>query len=538
MISLNIQDILGSIRPTDILAIALLISIFRLFNNARSRVRTTKLKGPISDNLFVGVFPKLGGSDDPKVFLDETLKEFGTAFSIPMGFGRRDIVVCDAKGAAHILARDTFGYQQQAFARIFLDNMLGKNGILSTERDDHRRIRRAMTPAFSNSAIRGYIEAFHGNYDKMSSAWDAILDSGASTIEVQGCLENLGLAGFSHEFKALVTSGETPELIHVIESFKLPASGDVLSKAFFFLSPLLPWLLKLPSDNTRLLWRLRFAMKDIADNLLEKTKQELEIDGSGAKVTDKSIIGTLIKVEGASSGSFTMTSDEVLSQNTLFLAGYETTSTAAPYLPPFAQWALVELARHPEIQGKLRDELNETLHSNEASWEQLTSGLPYLEAFTQEILRVHAPVDILLREAHENDVVPLSKTHLVSEIVIAKGESLHIPIGFINMSEDLWGPDVREFNPERWMKDLPPGAQAIQGHHHLMSFSDGPRFCLGRHFALANFKATLSNLIRRYTFELPRGKDTEIVRHIGLIPRPMVVGEEGPRVPLVVQRIE
>jgi hypothetical protein len=124
MISLNIQDILGSIRPTDILAIALLISIFRLFSNARSRVRTTKLKGPISDNLFVGVFPKLGGSDDPKVFLDETLKEFGTAFSIPMGFGRRDIVVCDAKGAAHILARDTFGYQQQAFARIFLDNMV------------------------------------------------------------------------------------------------------------------------------------------------------------------------------------------------------------------------------------------------------------------------------------------------------------------------------------------------------------------------------------------------------------------------------
>jgi hypothetical protein len=115
------------------------------------------------------------------------------------------------------------------------------------------------------------------------------------TADVGPSLENLGLAGFSHEFKALVTSGETPELIHVIESFKLPASGDVLSKAFFFLSPLLPWLLKLPSDNTRLLWRLRFAMKDIADNLLEKTKQELEMDGSGAKVTDKSIIGTLSK---------------------------------------------------------------------------------------------------------------------------------------------------------------------------------------------------------------------------------------------------
>ena len=59
--------------------------------------------------------------------------------------------------------------------------------------------------------------------------------------------------------------------------------------------------------------------------------------------------------------------------------------------------------------------------------------------------------------------------------------------------------------------------------------------CLG---AKSGWQATLSNLVRRYTFELPRGKDTEIVRHIGLIPRPMVVGEEGPRVPLVVRRIE
>jgi hypothetical protein len=117
--------------------------------------------------------------------------------------------------------------------------------------------------------------------------------SACHTADLYLRLENLGLAGFSHEFKALVLNGETPELIHVIESFKLPASGDVLSKAFFFLSPLLPWLLKLPSENTRLLWRVRFAMKDIADNLLEKTKQELETDSSGEKVTDKSIIGTL-----------------------------------------------------------------------------------------------------------------------------------------------------------------------------------------------------------------------------------------------------
>ncbi|KAJ2914160.1 hypothetical protein MD484_g6276, partial [Candolleomyces efflorescens] len=358
-------------------------------------------------------------------------------------------------------------------------------------------------------------------------------------------LENLGVAGFSHHFGALSSPDTSikPEIMQVFESFESPQKSSLLSRTFFFLGPKFPALLNLPTQNTVKMRKIKYSMKGIADDLLEKTKKEMMMDSVEGDVKagggDKSIIGLLIKAESSESGSLTLTSEEVLAQmNTLFFAGYETTSHTLT-------WALIELCRHPEVQEKLREEVNQM--GGEPTWEQITLGLPYLDAVTQEVLRMHMPVDNILRETHQDDIVPLSKPihtsdgSVVSELVIAKGQAIHIPIGFINNSEELWGPDVKEFKPERWLSpdtSLTDGAKAIQGHHHIMSFSDGPRFCLGRHFALANFKTSLANLVRRYTFELPNGKDTVVERYLAILPRPKLAGEKGPSVPLRIRRID
>lgn len=67
-----------------------------------------------------------------------------------------------------------------------------------------------------------------------------------------------------------------------------------------------------------------------------------------------------------------------------------------------------------------------------------------------------------------------------------------VPAHAMNRSVKYWGADAKEFKPERWL--IPDGilkaAQDIQGHRHLLTFADGPRICLGRHFALAEFKVS------------------------------------------------
>lgn len=60
----------------------------------------------------------------------------------------------------------------------------------------------------------------------------------------------------------------------------------------------------------------------------------------------------------------------------------------------------------------------------------------------------------------------------------------------MNRSTTLWGPDAKEFKPERWIGEqgIPAAAKDVQGHRHLLTFIDGPRTCLGKGFAITEFK--------------------------------------------------
>jgi cytochrome P450 len=67
----------------------------------------------------------------------------------------------------------------------------------------------------------------------------------------------------------------------------------------------------------------------------------------------------------------------------------------------FEQWALIELARNPEMQDKLRKDLAR-FGGADPTWDQLVSELPYLDATVHEVLRLHPPVTETLRQVKFN----------------------------------------------------------------------------------------------------------------------------------------
>jgi len=88
--------------------------------------------------------------------------------------------------------------------------------------------------------------------------------------------------------------------------------------------------------------------------------------------------------------------------------------------------------------------------------------------------------------------ITTSNGDIVSSLFIKKGTVVTSPIRYINRAEAFWGANAREFEPERWLEvDGCEGAKEIQGHKHILTFSDGPRTCLGKSFALAEFKVGL-----------------------------------------------
>ena len=80
--------------------------------------------------------------------------------------------------------------------------------------------------------------------------------------------------------------------------------------------------------------------------------------------------------------------------------GHETTSAATA-------WALFSLTQSPDVQYRLREELLQI--STESPTMEDLNGLPYLDAFVRETLRLHSPVATLTKSATEDDMIPLDK---------------------------------------------------------------------------------------------------------------------------------
>lgn len=183
------------------------------------------------------------------------------------------------------------------------------------------------------------------------------------------------------------------------------------------------------------------------------------------------------------------------------------------------QWCLLELCKQPDIQQKLREELLQ-FSPEDPTWDQFMNSLPYLDAVVHETLRLHPPLGETTRvvcrsarrmppltrtQAAEDDVIPLSTPvratngQLVDSVAVTKGQLVTVPIHMMNKSVRFWGADAKEFKPARWLAEdgIPQRAREIQGHKHLLTFVDGPRTCLGRHFALAEFKVCRSPRILR-----------------------------------------
>ncbi|KAK0492733.1 cytochrome P450 [Armillaria luteobubalina] len=489
------------ISTTDIcLFLAAVFLIYKISTNRKSSV-TTKLRGPPRESLVFGLIRVLRNAEDPGLLYEQWASEYGSVYTFPAFLGEQRLVLYDPKAVASFYGKEGFGYIKTPISRMFIEILFGKN-LLWTEGELHRRQRKFLTPAFSNAAIRDLTHVFYDSAHKTSSAWDAILEAADG-------MDSIGIAGFSHDFGAI--DGK-PQIFDELDLSK----GAAFFTLMIIVGTKFPAILRLPSKKKDALAAMNGAKENGNDE-------------------DKSVMGLLLKSE-THGADMHMSREEIIAQ--VYHYSYK-----SDLLLMMACWALIELCKNVEIQNKLRTELVE-FGNTDPTWEQLNSSLPYLDAVVHETLRMHPPVFETTRVATEDDILPLATPvvtksgQTVNSLFVAKGTILTAPIRTLNRSEEFWGADAKEFKPERWLEDSAPRAKEIQGHRHLLTFVDGPRTCLGKTFALTEFKAALLIIVRNFSFEFPGGKDAVIGKYTGsILPRPKIVGEDGAKVPLRVRRV-
>ena len=63
-------------------------------------------------------------------------------------------------------------------------------------------------------------------------------------------------------------------------------------------------------------------------------------------------------------------------------------------------------------------------------------------------------------------------------------------------SEQIWGPDVKEYKPSRWINTEKPS----QGK--FSSFHAGPRVCLGQNFAVLEALTVMGMILQKFELTL------------------------------------
>lgn len=538
----NLRAITRSATPLDAATAIVVVWALRMaLRVARRSFKTTKLCGPPRTDFIFGAAKQILESPDPGAMFEAWAKEYGVAYEVPMTLGGKQIVLTDSRALAHYYAKETWVYVQTNSTRSFLQRNFGR-GIVWSEGEAHRRQRKLLAPSFSPEATRNLTSIFYGSAHKVKSAWEAEIDAnpgGSPVIEVQEwmnhiSLDSIGLAGFSHDFGSL--DGKPASITKVLDTFGSSSERPALTVRLLLLARVFPLLPYATKSRTRLFREMQIIMEDISSEWLARTRKEKE-EGVLDVKEEKSVIGVLANASDSDS-ALHMTHEEVFAQmKSILIAGYESTSITMT-------WALLELARNPDIQSKLRQEL--LAFSEEPTYDQQQHSLPYLDAVLHETLRVHPAVTDLTRVAVEDDIIPLSEPVVtqsgesVNSISVARGTLIGIPISCINRSTEIWGADAKVFRPERWLEEggIPRKAQDIQAYRHLLTFVDGPRTCLGKGFAMAEFKAVMSVLVKNFVFEMRDGPNTRVEFGRGMLPRPRIVGEEGTDVPLRVRRNE
>ncbi|XP_063930105.1 probable cytochrome P450 6a23 [Zophobas morio] len=180
----------------------------------------------------------------------------------------------------------------------------------------------------------------------------------------------------------------------------------------------------------------------------------------------------------------TLTLDEIAAQSfVFFIAGFETSSTTMAF-------ALYELARHQDIQDKLRDEINTVLakHNGEITYESI-QDMKYMDQVINETLRKYPPLAFLTRKCVKDYKIP------EEGVVIEKGTMIFIPVLGIHRDKEFY-PDPEKFDPERFTEDN----KSKRHHYAHIPFGEGPRICIGARFGLMQSKVGLTTILKHYKF--------------------------------------
>ncbi|KAI3665534.1 hypothetical protein L6452_44161 [Arctium lappa] len=346
-------------------------------------------------------------------------------------------------------------------------------GLLMANGDDWHHQRHIVAPAFMRDKLKSYAGYMVECTKEMIQSMEKEVATGRSEFEIGEYMAGLTADIISRtEFDSSYEKGKQIfHLLTVLQQLCAQASRHLC----------LPGSRFLPSKYNREIKSLKMEVERLLMEIIQSRRDCVEIGRSSCYGND--LLGMLLNEMQKKRGGngFSLNLQVIMDEcKTFFFAGHETTAL-------LLTWTIMLLASNPSWQDKVRAEVRQVCNGGSPSVEHL-SKLSVLNMVINESLRLYPPASVLPRMAFED--IKLGDLH------IPKGLSIWIPVLAIHHSEEIWGKDVNEFNPNRF------ASKSFSHGRHFMPFAAGPRNCVGQSFALMEAKIILAMLISKFKFTI------------------------------------
>lgn len=347
------------------------------------------------------------------------------------------------------------------------------NGLVTSSGEFWKQQHRIVQPAFRRAKLHKYAQQMIDIIDRVVGEWQD-----GQTFDIHGEMVKITLQIVS---KTLFNIDTQQDVQRVKDSI------DVIVKQFASITSSripIPFIVPTPQNlkvmkiffqfphNARRMIRARKKLGYLDDLISDLFKAQQELG-----VTDKQVL------------------DEVF---TLLVVGHETTATSLT-------WAFYLIAKHPEVQEKIQDEIQRVIGKRNIEVEDI-GKLTYTSNVVKETLRLYPPLWAIGRETIED--VHIGK-HL-----IPKGVQV-LMVQHVVHRDPRYFPDPQKFQPQRWED----GLEKKIPKYVYFPFGGGPRVCIGNHYNMIESTLILATAIQKFDIQMLKDRGTELLPSITLQPR-------------------
>jgi cytochrome P450 len=395
--------------------------------------------------------------------------------------------------------------------------LLGE-GLLTSEDEFHRSQRKLIQPIFHHSNLKDIAAIMRERARQRAGSWQA-----GQTLNLNRELHALTLIIVGEALFGTEVGDRTGRVSQLMET--------VLETFFLFLSPMASIFEFFGHPKLKRAAKARRELSAIVQTMIDERRK--------TKQTRKDLLTLLFAAQDPETGlgmSDEQVRDEVM---TLFLAGHETTANALG-------WTIFLLTQHPEIAERVAGEVRSVENSfhpstNDTGMSVGTGSRVREPSFAngssfvgqasrsaaatvddresdfgikedsllfrviRESLRLYPPVWAIGRRAMQ-DVQIGGSTIPKGAIALACQWAVH--------RSDRYFSNPTKFDPDRWTGEF----QRMLPKYAFFPFGGGPRSCIGEGFAWMELGIVLTEILRRWRFEIVPGQTVRPKASITLRP--------------------